>query len=89
MFARTEDKIINTFYEIRFIDTFAFMASSTKKLSENLRRTFFLKNSCIKSSKRQKRHVQIRMWPYGRKQTHTHTHTHASNDSYEHPHVNN
>jgi hypothetical protein len=37
MFTRTEDKIINTFYEIRFIDTFAFMASSIEKLSENLR----------------------------------------------------
>ena len=37
MFERTEDKIINTFYEIRFIDTFAFMASSIEKLSKNLR----------------------------------------------------
>jgi hypothetical protein len=44
MFARTEDKIINTFYEVRFIDAFAFMAASIIKLSENLRN----KNTDIK-----------------------------------------
>ena len=42
----------------------------------------FYKTSSIKLSKKQKRQVQKRMWPYGRKKD---THTHASNDSYEHP----
>ena len=46
---------------------------------------FFYKNSSIKLSKKQEKQVQIRMWPYGRKQTHTPTQVMTPTST---PHVN-